>query len=171
MRWIAPILLGAAAVEAAGRHQHNSSSSHGNHSWALGRVILPVPEQPSELGAPGMFHSQVLQDQVVLALHSRKRGGFFIDLAANEPTMLSNTRTLERDFGWTGICIEAQEELWRKLAAVRSCQVVGAVIAEEDGVVQFGNRGQNDKRGIIGLEYQVMHVSCGRASWHEVTEA
>lgn len=41
----------------------------------------------------------------------RQKGGFFLDLAANEPVVLSNTRTLERDFGFKGICIEVNVAL------------------------------------------------------------
>ena len=32
---------------------------------------------------------------------------YFVDLAANNATEASNTRLLERDFGWRGVCIEA----------------------------------------------------------------
>ncbi len=57
---------------------------------------------------PGIWHAQVGQDRTVVQLLKGKRGGFFIDLAANEPIILSNSRTLERDFGWDGLCIEVR---------------------------------------------------------------
>jgi hypothetical protein len=56
----------------------------------------------------GRWHAQAGQDRTVAALLRRQRGGFFLDLAANEPVVLSNTRTLERDFGFKGICIEVK---------------------------------------------------------------
>ena len=46
--------------------------------------------------------SQVKQDEYVAAMLSYKKGGFFVDLAANDATHLSNTYTLERDYEWNG---------------------------------------------------------------------
>jgi hypothetical protein len=45
--------------------------------------------------------SQVKQDEYVAAMLSKK-SGFFVDLAANDATYLSNTFTLERDYQWNG---------------------------------------------------------------------
>ena len=46
-----------------------------------------------------IWHSQVGQDKTV-ALLTQGAPGFFVDLAANDAVKLSNTLTLERDFGW-----------------------------------------------------------------------
>jgi hypothetical protein len=46
------------------------------------------------------------QDEIVLALFRGKRGGYFVDLAANDAVALSNTFALETDYGWNGLCIE-----------------------------------------------------------------
>lgn len=46
--------------------------------------------------------SQSNQDEYVVSMLSNKRDGFFLDLASNDATSLSNTFTLERDYGWTG---------------------------------------------------------------------
>lgn len=54
----------------------------------------------------GRWHAQAGQDRTVAKLLENQKGGFFLDLAANEPVVLSNTRTLERDYGFKGICIE-----------------------------------------------------------------
>jgi hypothetical protein len=45
--------------------------------------------------------SQVKQDEYVASMLSYKQG-YFVDLAANDATLLSNTYTLERDYAWTG---------------------------------------------------------------------
>lgn len=124
----------------------------------LAYVHLPVADSERDpTDVPGTWHSQAMQDRVVLALHRRVFGknaccGFFVDLAANEPVRLSNTRTLERDFQWRGICIEAQQKLWQKLARERLCKVVGTAIAVHDEVVTFGHHPQSDKSGIVGME-------------------
>ena len=81
--------------------------------------------------APGTWHSQAGQDRIVFNLVGRN--GFFVDLAANEPVTLSNTRTLERDYQWRGLCIDGNAELVTKLRAVRSCQVINAVVSEQPG--------------------------------------
>jgi hypothetical protein len=72
-------------------------------------------------------HSCILQDQLVRKagrtssciplttniVHSYypkifrdKQRGYFVDLAANHATFISNSFTLERDLGWNGLCIE-----------------------------------------------------------------
>ena len=48
----------------------------------------------------GTWHAQMQQDRVIARIFEDKRDGFFVDLAAHTPVDLSNTRTLERDFGW-----------------------------------------------------------------------
>ena len=44
-----------------------------------------------------LMHSQIFRD---------KQRGYFVDLAANHATFISNSFTLERDLGWNGLCIE-----------------------------------------------------------------
>jgi hypothetical protein len=34
--------------------------------------------------------------------------GFFVDLAAYDAVAYSNSYVLERDYGWSGICVEPQ---------------------------------------------------------------
>lgn len=54
---------------------------------------LPVDKLPA-----GDWASQALQDRSVMALHHNKTNGFFIDLAANDATEISNTYALEAKF-------------------------------------------------------------------------
>ena len=85
----------------------------------------------------GTWHSQDGQDQMVAKLLQFQRGGFFVDLAANQPVCLSNTRALERDYGWRGLCIEANPALLLPLATHRNCTVVGAVVYSQEEMVVF----------------------------------
>ena len=57
----------------------------------------------------GHWNSQAGQDRTI-ALLTDYKPGFFIDLAANEPILHSNTRALERDYGWRGICIDGNQK-------------------------------------------------------------
>lgn len=91
--------------------------------------------------APGIINSQYLQAQYVLQLLDLKRGGFFTELAANHPTHNSNSRTLERDFGWRGVCVEGNPAYIPALRAVRSCTVIEAVVANDDVMVRFADAG------------------------------
>lgn len=90
---------------------------------------------------PGKWHSQVGQDHLVHLLLGGKKGGFFIDLAANMPILISNSRSLERDHQWNGLCIEANPRFHPALMERRSCVVVGAAIAKEERETRFVNRG------------------------------
>ena len=54
--------------------------------------------------------SQFGQDRTIaeiFALRTAPRRGFFVELAANDAVFLSNSLTLEQEFGWAGLCIEA----------------------------------------------------------------
>jgi hypothetical protein len=57
------------------------------------------------------WNSQARQDELVLALLRNKTGGYFVDLAANDAVLLSNTYSLERDWEWKRILYRAQSNL------------------------------------------------------------
>jgi hypothetical protein len=46
------------------------------------------------------WFSQAAQDELVIGLLRGKRNGYFIDLAANDALLLSNTYALEQRYGW-----------------------------------------------------------------------
>lgn len=103
-------------------------------------LFVGINDKPAPLPKDrrGTWHAQAGQDRIVADVFARKRDGFFVDLAANHPVYLSNTRTLERDFGWRGICIDGNPELRHELARHRSCSVVGSVVAaSRDTTVTF----------------------------------
>ena len=80
-------------------------------------------------------HGQSGQDFIVAATFGTARNLFFVDLAANDPIRYSNSRSLERDLGWRGLCIEPNPKLLWRLAQRRTCTVVGAVVSDNEGVV------------------------------------
>jgi len=87
-----------------------------------------------------------------------RRTSFCGRSAADEPVLLSNSRALERDFGFHGLCIEANPFYWAGLAQVRSnCTVVGAAVTSLRGEVTFRafrSRGQSRNSGIVGRQQQ-----------------
>ena len=73
--------------------------------------------------------SQVGQDKLVMGLLNNPRNGYFIDLAANDATNLSNTFQLERQLNWNGICIEPNSLYWTALSH-RKCHIAAAVVGK-----------------------------------------
>jgi hypothetical protein len=124
----------------------------------------------------GHWNSQAGQDRTI-ALLTDYKPGFFIDLAANEPILLSNTRALERDYGWRGICIDGNQKMLEKLVAARTCTVVRGIVTSKSGdVVEFLkpiNDGKVDQRdglaGILGNSTDNKKVKKGWFVVHETT--
>lgn len=92
----------------------------------------------------GNWHSQAKQDETVhrlfdgVPLAPGVQSRFFVDLAANLPVILSNSRALERDHGWRGVCIDGNRQLLEKLLAERTCDVYEGVVMSRSGVeVEF----------------------------------
>ena len=85
----------------------------------------------------GHWNSQAGQDRTI-ALLTDYKPGFFIDLAANEPILHSNTRALERDYGWRGICIDGNQKMLEKFVVARTCTVVRGIVTSKSGdMVEF----------------------------------
>jgi FkbM family methyltransferase len=58
------------------------------------------------------YYSQIGQDAYFIEnIAKGKRGGRFLDVGAHDGINTSNTYALEKDYGWTGICVEANADL------------------------------------------------------------
>jgi hypothetical protein len=116
------------------------------------------------------WFAQARQDEAILSLLGNKRNGFFVDLAANDATKLSNTYALERHFGWKGLCVEPNPMYWYSLTRYRpNCELVAAVVGQKrmeevDFLFQFGDRG-----GIVGKDFDIQSLKKGHTSSHEYT--
>lgn len=75
----------------------------------------------------GEWFSQHAQDEGVAKFFKFRPNGYFVDLAANDAVWASNTFSLEQNYGWSGICIEANPQYWYRLS-FRNCHVVGAIV-------------------------------------------
>ena len=80
----------------------------------------------------GMLRTRCSERRVVHVLGYPN--GYFVDLAANQPVTFSNTRALERDHGWQGLCIEGHGGLLPELAMRRTCKVVEAIVSQKPDV-------------------------------------
>lgn len=95
---------------------------YGNAAHLKDTTFLPTPYFQSH-----KWFSQFRQDEIVSHLLGGKRGGYFIDLAANDAVRISNTYALETHFDWNGLCLEPNPVYWSGLS-YRKCHVVAAVI-------------------------------------------
>jgi len=77
------------------------------------------------------FNSQTGQDQVVYNTLDKKKGGYFVDLAANHFVLLSNTFSLEQHHSWSGICIEPNPMYLYGLVTRRTCNVLVNPISDK----------------------------------------
>ena len=102
------------------------------------------------------WYGQGGQDRFVFNFLNKKHNGFFVDLAAHDPKKLSNTYTLEHDFGWKGVCIETLQDKVKALKNERSCEVVDDVVGAPKKWVVFrefttSNKTETGYRWLAGL--------------------
>ena len=84
------------------------------------------------------YHSQYEQDRLLdRHLFRGMTGGVFVDIGAHDGAWFNNTLTFEEDYGWTGLCIEANPSVFPKLRAGRSVPCLNIAIADYDGEMPF----------------------------------
>jgi FkbM family methyltransferase len=82
--------------------------------------------------------SQLGQDKIVDGYLRGKRHGVFVDIGAYDGVTFSNTLMLERDRGWTGVCIEPLPDVFAELRKNRGCICVQACMGNrEEPAVEF----------------------------------
>lgn len=84
------------------------------------------------------YNSQYCQDEFIdKYILSQKQGGVFIDIGAHDGIDLSNTYFFEKNRKFTGICIEPNPAVYKKLTQNRNCVCVNAAIANIDGKLNY----------------------------------
>jgi FkbM family methyltransferase len=86
-----------------------------------------------------VYYSQIDQDRYYIEnIAKNKKNGIFLDIGANDGLYTSNTATLELEYNWTGICIEANPELIDILKTNRpNSRVVNKAVWKEKGNVDL----------------------------------
>ena len=100
------------------------------------------------------WFSQLRQDEIVAQLFRYKKGGYFVDLAANDVVRISNTYALETYYDWNGLAIEPNSVYWSGLS-LRKCHVVAAVAGKstnEKMLFTFPKRAA-PQGGLVGSEF------------------
>ena len=77
------------------------------------------------------------QDAFVIQLLRGMRGGYFLDTGAFDGVTGSNTLTLERDYGWSGLCVEPNDREYARLVRNRRCATAHCCIYTHDGEADF----------------------------------
>jgi hypothetical protein len=68
--------------------------------------------------------------------------GFYVDLGANDPKLISNTWFLDKCLGWKGLCIEADPILAENLQkSERTCKVVNMCASGERSTLPYVTKG------------------------------
>lgn len=114
------------------------------------------------------YHSQpaTRQDEWLVSHIGYGSPGYFVEVGANDGLRHSNTLTLERHFGWTGLLIEANPKLFAECQANRPhCQCVEAVVGPDNAFNQNFAFANGDGSGFSGL---VRHMSREWLQNHEL---
>lgn len=84
------------------------------------------------------YYSQAGQDKwVVENVFDHKTGGYFLDIGAYDGVRYSNTFWLEKNLGWSGLCVEADADTFQKLQSNRQCLCKNACVGLEGAEVIF----------------------------------
>ena len=82
-------------------------------------------------------YSQGFEDQFLLEYFGAGHGGFYIDVGANHPFVISNTYRLYRD-GWHGITAEPIRYLWERHRELRGRDIALNVgVGDRPGTLTF----------------------------------
>lgn len=112
-------------------------------STLIFRVWLHTGVRPRYLSSKG-------QDRwIVTKIFPGLRHGFFVEIGAGNGFIGSDSFVLENDFGWSGICVEPNPNLFQDLTTVvrRRCICVDACIDRTPGTIEFALAG--DTSGIV----------------------
>jgi hypothetical protein len=105
------------------------------------------------------YKGQAQQDRICLETFNDMKGGYYVDLAAHNWKLGSNTWNLDTYNDWRGICIEANPSDLLGLLAYRKCHVyvnpVGAITGEK---LKFVRSSLRDSRA-VGLSPLTVHLS------------
>lgn len=83
------------------------------------------------------YYSQCGQDKFVDTFFKEMRGGVFVDFGAMDGVIMSNSYFLEKEREWTGLCIEPNPIMFKRLSNNRTCNLSNFGIADKHGVLNF----------------------------------
>ena len=111
----------------------NKFESKSKHLRRFGISLLNLKKHRYFDGVPAISWSQCGEDLILDTLIGGKTNGFYIDLGAHDPVVISVTKRFY-DRGWSGINVEANPQRYRKLNETRNRDVnLNYAISNEEG--------------------------------------
>lgn len=84
--------------------------------------------------------SQIGQDIIPFFLAGEVFSGYFVEVGAADGITLSNSLSLEKNFGWQGILIEPSRSYLSDLKANRTALIINQAVSGSPGEVEFEER-------------------------------
>jgi FkbM family methyltransferase len=132
-------------------------SDHNNGGYLIVNYIYHMYKMTS--------YSQLNQDLWVADVLSGKRNGVFVDVGAFDGINLSNTYLFEKDYDWTGICIEANISTFNRLQTNRKCPCVNELLSDVSGKdVSFQHLGELSFSGDNIYKYDIESISASNTN-------
>ena len=130
----------------------NFPKQYGIYLYLINLTLLPLKILLVKLNIDVSFSGKDQDFWVIYKIFKKKKNGYFVDLAASNGILGSNTFLLERKYGWKGISIEPNPISFKKLIKNRNSHNVNKVVTSKDNkIVEFVFNG--DIGGIIGENY------------------
>ena len=99
-------------------------------------------------------YSQANQDLFVLSLLDGRRNGTWLEIGCGWPLHISNTALLEFDFDWSGVSIDAYQEVLNEWVGIRNNPTTHANALSVDFVKLFKDH------GIVKTDIDYLSLDC-----------
>ncbi|MDY7005637.1 MAG: FkbM family methyltransferase [Cyanobacteriota bacterium] len=84
------------------------------------------------------YKGQLLQDKWVVMMTKGKQKGLFLEVGSTDGVHLNNTFCLEKNFSWSGICVEPNPDYFKKLCVNRTAITLPYAFYKQSGqIVEF----------------------------------
>ena len=83
-----------------------------------------------------------LEEYLVREFFEDRRGGVFVDVGASDAVKGSNTYRLERDFGWSGLAVDADAAVTSTYRGRPRTRFILAFVSAEDGGTALLHKGE-----------------------------
>lgn len=93
-------------------------------------------------------------DKWVVHTLNFKTNGYFVEAGSMDGIFISNTYSLEKCLGWTGICVEPVSWMYSNLLNNRSCICENCCLYKESGKIEFVH---GKKDGLGGIKKSIRH--------------
>jgi len=119
------------------------------------------------------YYSQSKQDILFSLLFTGKHR-LFVDIGARDGVFISNTYFLEKDYGWSGICIEPHPAMFKMLEKNRQVKCLNVAVADVDecgDTLEFAmwKEGPVGHSGVLSINYR--HTDKLKNYDHEIINA